>query len=1270
MVRQVALVPAGCQPWNHDVVSSQGNRFAYSATLAIYIYELHPKYNEYYLLSIMSEHKKTITSICWCPFNQHYLASSSVDGVVIVWDVLKQVAVAKHTFKEPVFSIGWSYDGRNCLGIMNKKGPLWMWYTEDGKNLAMAKETQNYSSPVTVFRWHHEKHTSLAFGHEDGSISVLEIGSKGQKHLFKPEYDNDDDQISDPVVTLEWDPLSNDYLLICNKLRGVRLVDVPNQRLIMLFQLPSAASQVQTMAWIKNAPGMFITGDFKGGILRVWSVSNHLPIENIKIKAIGFHRLEVLNHGKKKGTKDPTELNQNSCSHISSTSQAKSSTITTLSNFTLPHAEIVCTFKDGGVGLYDLGHKKWIFLRDQGHIETIFDCKFKPDNPDHLATASFDGTIKIWDVTTMTCLSSSPGNEGIIYHISWAPSDLEFIAACTAKQGVFVWDVKKGKIIKRLSNHVPKSTVYCVSWNQIDSKLVMTCGADNYCIIQQIDGWVVQKYKHPGAVFGCDWSPFSKDMLATGCEDKALRVYYMSSSSTQPIRIFTGHEGKVFHIRWNPLKEGILCSGSDDGNIRVWDYTRDQCTCILTGHKAPVRGLTWNSEVWNLLASGSWDHSIRIWDTRDGACLHCILDHGADVYGLTLHPSRPFVLASSSRDSTVRLWSITSLIQPIELQILAGKPWPELNSGDSGLLPGELSSQTLAGQASKNLYSSLCQRENARASVLEGFSKFFSHPCGVQNLWDLVSVIAGQNTMVLSTTYSKGVVHRTQLTQFKASEAQQLEMIKMSKFGAGINAPTREERLTDAANIQIKLGNIERYCEIMVELGKWERALAIAPSVSMDYWQKLNQRYCKALIEDDSEDCVPFNVAAGNVQQLTSYFSSRSQLADAVLVAQSASEGSIRIPKLNETFPPHDQPSPAFEELTVQLMEELSESYFYKGSPVLAACCHLAVDDQTKAVSKLIRGNELELALCIGLVLNGAPSQTDIVLELLSRRCEALGKWDLGLDLLKLQKSPSCQQAMLCARCSSSLAEINLLHQKAGLPTADNCLVNATSLKSSPSDTLECVKFYLLSSSAEEGLILGLQYIHDKMKSPSWALDDIFPMIRLLGCIKTEKLQHSKYTEKMHELLALSAYTGALISIKREYYPIIQPLFQHARTLIIKGNLNMTLTEKQVEESLNIYLAVIEGRLTDSTEQAYEQLLHHCGRDPYCELEPGPDYVASSHLPSHSDIHVSLLSGERIRGQPFFLEDGRSVISLNEALMWATVNAFSPLGSGVRINPF
>lgn len=42
LMRQVSLLAAGCQPWNLDVcaASNNGDRFAYCATLAVYVYEV------------------------------------------------------------------------------------------------------------------------------------------------------------------------------------------------------------------------------------------------------------------------------------------------------------------------------------------------------------------------------------------------------------------------------------------------------------------------------------------------------------------------------------------------------------------------------------------------------------------------------------------------------------------------------------------------------------------------------------------------------------------------------------------------------------------------------------------------------------------------------------------------------------------------------------------------------------------------------------------------------------------------------------------------------------------------------------------------------------------------------------------------------------------------------------------------------------------------------------------------------------------------------
>lgn len=89
-------------------------------------------------------------------------------------------------------------------------------------------------------------------------------------------------------------------------------------------------------------------------------------------------------------------------------------------------------------------------------METIFDCKFKPDDPNLLATASFDGTIKIWDTNTLTAVYTSPGNEGVVYSLSWAPG------RGTVTQENSGSAFMDGAMLFVLSGHVSLSDFRCV----------------------------------------------------------------------------------------------------------------------------------------------------------------------------------------------------------------------------------------------------------------------------------------------------------------------------------------------------------------------------------------------------------------------------------------------------------------------------------------------------------------------------------------------------------------------------------------------------------------------------------------------------------------------------------------------------------------------------------------------------------------------------------------------------------------------------------------
>ncbi|XP_030099404.1 WD repeat-containing protein 17 isoform X10 [Mus musculus] len=976
--------------------------------------------------------------------------------------------------------------------------------------------------------------------------------------------------------------------------------------------------------------------------------------------------------------------------YISSTSEAvPPPNLTQNQAFSLPPGHVVCCFLDGGVGLYDMGAKKWDFLRELGHVETIFDCKFKPDDPNVLATASFDGTIKVWDINTLTAVYTSPGNEGVIFALSWAPGDLNCIAGATSRNGAFIWDIQKGKIIQRFNEH-GKNGIFYIAWSHKDSKRIATCSGDGFCIIRTVDGKLLHKYKHPAAVFGCDWSQNNKDMIATGCEDKNIRVFYVATSSNQPLKVFSGHTARVFHVKWSPLREGILCSGSDDGSVRIWDYTQDACVSTLNGHTAPVRGLMWNTEIPYLLISGSWDYTIKVWDTRGGVCLDTVYDHGADVYGLTCHPSRPFTMASCSRDSTVRLWSLIPLITPLQINILADRSWDEVIGNTDNAIRQDCP-PLLCGKVSRDIKQEVEKLTcNPRAKKLRLFSECLSPPGGSDNLWNLVSVIKGQDDSLLPQNYCKGMMHLKHLIKFRTSEAQELTTIKMSKFGGGVGAPTKEKKLKEAAEIHLRLGQIQRYCELMVELGEWDKALSVAPGVSVKYWRKLMQRRADQLIQEDKDDVIPYCIATGDVKKLVNFFVSRGQLKEALLVAQAACEGNMQNAHVSTpkgASNSDDIHKEDFNELLHKVINELAEWYFQDGQAVLAACCHLAVDDIELAMAYLIRGNELELAVSVGTVL-GEPAAPAMhyALQLLATKCMMIPMCfpsvvyrNLAADLLLMTPGSEVHLVKLCAFYPGCIEEINDLHKKCNLPPAEECTQLAETARAD-GNVFETIKYYLLSQEPEKALPIGIDFVKGCISNSNWTLDTVYPVLDLMSYIRTEKLLLHTCTEARNELLILCGYIGALLAIRRQYQSIVPSLYEYTSQLLKRRVVSVPLKIEHLSEELDAWRACTQSTKqssedspytppSDSQRTVYETLLKRLKEEPLKGIT-GLDYVTGSNLPSHSDIHISCLTGLKIQGPVYFLEDGKSTISLNDALMWAKVNPFSPLGTGIRLNPF
>ena len=264
---------------------------------------------------------------------------------------------------------------------------------------------------------------------------------------------------------------------------------------------------------------------------------------------------------------------------------------------------------------------------------------------------------------------------------------------------------------------------------------------------------------------------------------------------------------------------------------------------------------------------------------------------------------------------------------------------------------------------------------------------------------------------------------------------------------------------------------------------------------------------------------------------------------------------------------------------------------------------------------------------------------------------------------------------MLCARHSGLTSAIEKFHQMAGIPSLSECFQKAEQLLADHK-YFDALRYYLVSTTPELALDIGLNLIRDIILKETWDLKDVCGILKSLSSIRSEKLKSSKMSRQRNELLVVSAYIGALVAIQRQYKPIVILLFNHARFLINKEKVNLPITGVQIEKESEAwlwhsysYIAPERSKNTEEIKKTWSDINRRIRVDQ-SELEEGIDIVAGSHLPHNLNTKLSILTGERIKGPMFILEDGESVISLSNAIMWAKVNSFSPLATGSRINPF
>ena len=259
---------------------------------------------------------------------------------------------------------------------------------------------------------------------------------------------------------------------------------------------------------------------------------------------------------------------------------------------------------DGTVKVWDTTTGKES-LTLKGHTEPVRSVAFSPDGK-RLASASGE-TIKLWDATTGKESLTLTGHTIGVHCVAFSP-DGKRLASASDDMTVKVWDATTGKELLTLKGHA--SNVVCAVFSP-DGKRLASASWDN-----TVKVWDATTGKESATLRGhTDWVhcvAFSPDgkRLASASNDKLVKVW--DATTGKESSTLRGHADLVLSVVFSP--DGTrLASASDDTTVKVWNATTGQETLTLKGHTKSVQCVAYSPDG-QRLASASADNTVKVWE--------------------------------------------------------------------------------------------------------------------------------------------------------------------------------------------------------------------------------------------------------------------------------------------------------------------------------------------------------------------------------------------------------------------------------------------------------------------------------------------------------------------------------------------------------------------------------------------------------------------------------------------------------------------------------
>jgi WD40 repeat protein len=284
-----------------------------------------------------------------------------------------------------------------------------------------------------------------------------------------------------------------------------------------------------------------------------------------------------------------------------------------------PDGKLLATGTYGRVTLWDLTTAKPVKVLTNV-LGAVNDLRFSPDGKLLVVAGgqpSARGDIRLYAVEDWKLLATLGGHDDVVNCVAFT-ADGKHLASASFDKTVGIWDVASRKMERKLTGH--SDFVYSVAFDP-QGKWLVSSSKDRSVKMAEVDtGKSLMTFSGMNDdILAVAVSPDGKQVISSGFEPG---LFVWNPQTGERVRVQGGHGVAVHEVCFSKDGQLVVSAGADK-TVRIWNASGGTLTKTLpVGSIAYATAISPNGK---LVAAGSFDGLVRLWDVASGRQLLTLL---------------------------------------------------------------------------------------------------------------------------------------------------------------------------------------------------------------------------------------------------------------------------------------------------------------------------------------------------------------------------------------------------------------------------------------------------------------------------------------------------------------------------------------------------------------------------------------------------------------------------------------------------------------------